>query len=189
MLDRRQGALLRSKRSPLPGFDPQLAHGEVLHVRCGEGSRDSNCGRSDEAVGLVQGGPRCGKVATPRPGEAAFGNAERCQPKAAEQPHSVGFLLRVEPAPDLLDRDGAHPWLSSQASQSGDSIGGRTASKSIDEHGRVEQQSRHYPARRPSASRCARTHVAGSSSQACPESGSEPRADSTSSQRRSSSSA
>jgi hypothetical protein len=63
----------------LPGFDPDLAHGEVLHVCGGQGSRDPNCCRSDETVGLVQCGSRCGKVAAPGSGEAAFGDAERKQ--------------------------------------------------------------------------------------------------------------
>lgn len=40
---------------------------------------------------------------------------------------------------DLLDRDGAHPRLSSQASQAGDPVGGRAPSKRVDEHGRVEE--------------------------------------------------
>ena len=123
----------------LPGFDPDLAHGEVLHVCGGQGSRDPNCCRSDETVGLVQCGSRCGKVAAPGSGEAAFGDAERSQSKAAKKPHRMGFLVGVEPTPDLLDRDGAHPRLSSQASQAGDPVGGRSASKRVDEHGRVEE--------------------------------------------------
>ncbi len=81
----------------LPGFDPDLAHGEVLHVCGGQGSRDPNCCRSDETVGLVQCGSRCGKVAAPGSGEAAFGDAERGQPKAAKQSHRMGFLVGVEP--------------------------------------------------------------------------------------------
>ena len=123
----------------LPGFDPDLAHGEVLHVCGGQGSRDPNCCRSDETVGLVQCGSRCGKVAAPGSGEAAFGDAERSQSKAAKKPHRMGFLVGVEPTPDLLDRDRAHPRLSSQASQAGDPVGGRAPSKRVDEHGRVEE--------------------------------------------------
>ena len=123
----------------LPGFDPDLAHGEVLHVCGGQGSRDPNCCRSDETVGLVQCGSRCGKVAAPGSGEAAFGDAERSQSKAAKKPHRMGFLVGVEPTPDLLDRDGAYPRLSSQASQAGDPVGDRAPSKRVDEHGRVEE--------------------------------------------------
>ena len=171
-----------------PVLDIEFRHREIGNVRRGQRRGDPDGRGCDQAVSLMEGDPALGELTTPAACTLRFGGAERHQPESPNQATSGRFLLRPKTTPDLLDRDGRYPRLDTDASESLDATGGGPSSERVDQHRRVEQQPGHaQPTRRGSPLRCARTQLAGPSSQSWPVSEMVPNDASISSQRRSSS--
>ena len=126
-----------------PVLHPEARHREVGHVGGGQRRPDAHGGGRDEAVDLVQGDPTFGVVSSPRPGPDTLGHTERRQAKASEESARRRFLGGSEPTPDLLDGDGAHPWLHPGAPERGDPTSRRAPAQGVDQNSGVEQQASH----------------------------------------------
>ena len=177
-----------NSRTDRPVLHVEFTHGKVVDVGRRERRTDARRRRGNQAVSLVQGNAPHGMRATPGAGPHSLGCSQRRKTQSVEKPSCRELFAGTKPTPDLLGRDRACPWIRAHASQPGDTERSRSASKRVDEHGRIQQEPSHrQPERRQSPCLCRRTHIAGSSSHSCPESDTAPSADSMSSQRRSSS--
>src|SRR6266545_7558993 len=184
--DRRRLRLLTGS----PVLDCQLREREILSIPRSKPRARSTGGRCNQAIGLGERLPSSCEVASPFACLPAFPFNERNDEQTREKPAYSVMLGRSQSAHNLFDVDRAYVRQiagGTQRLEPADCAG--SAAQKIDEHRRVEQDCCHQPTRAASARRCSRTHSAGSASQSCPSSEIEPRADWTSSQRRSSSSA
>lgn len=175
-------------------LDFQFWHREVCDVRCGQYRTSPYSRRSYQAVRLVQGCTHCRVLSSPATGAPAFRDTQRSHPQRLDQTTSRRFFFGAKTPPDLFDGNYGHPGFDTSTSQRPQTVRCGTAPERVDQYRRVKQEPRHgctgrtgQPERIGSLRRCARTHAAGSSSQSCPVSATDPKDPSISSQRRSSS--
>jgi hypothetical protein len=121
-------------------LDGQLGHREIDDVRCRQPCPYPDGCRRNEAVGLVKGDSPVGELTSPRTGANPFGDAQWSKPESVEQTPGDGLLIGAKAAPDLLDRDRAHPGFSAGSSQRGQPRRCGTAPQSVDENRRVQQK-------------------------------------------------
>ena len=97
----------------LPGDRPVLKvefrHRETSDVGGGQRCSNSDRGRGDQAVCLVEGDSPFCVVAPPTARTLSLGGTQRRQAQSPNEPPCGGFLLGVEASPDLFDGDRADP--------------------------------------------------------------------------------
>src|SRR5579884_1466454 len=125
-----------------------MLDGDAFHWEVGDLSGRQRCvdpgrGRRSKAVGLVEGNPALGELSAPCSCPHAFCCAKWRHTQALDEAVDDGLLCGPDASPDLLDRDCAHPWLSSCSPERGHSARGGAASEGVDQYRRVEQQPRH----------------------------------------------
>jgi hypothetical protein len=173
-----------------PAFDGHLDHRKITRVPGHEPpAKAVGCG-CDQAICLREGATAGCGLPPPLARLPPFGRSERSHSQASEEPASRILLPRKESTHGLLDVDGTDvrgvPRLAKRLEPTS-SVS--AAAQQVDKDRGIEQDGRHYPTRRSSWRRCARTHDEGSASHSCPWSPMEPSDDSIRSQRRSVSSA
>jgi len=94
-------------------IDGDPLHGKIVDVRGGDSRANSKRGRRDKTVRLVEGDSSVGKLTSPGAGADPLGGAQGRNPQTVEQTPDHWFFSPAQPAPDLFDRDGAHPWFCS----------------------------------------------------------------------------
>jgi hypothetical protein len=136
-------APLEPSNAGRPVIDRDLPHREVVDVCGGDRSTYSERGSRDQAVGLVEGHSSLRELTSPGTGADPLSGAQWRDPQTVEQAPGYWFFDLPQPAPDLLDRDGTHPWLRPDPSEPGHSRRRRPAPERVDQDRGVEQEPGH----------------------------------------------
>jgi len=112
-------ALTSSSGRPVIYSD--FRHREIVDVRGGDISANSESGSRNQTVGLMKGHSSVSELTSPCASTDSLSGAQRREPQTVEQPSGYWFLGVTQPAPDLLDRNSTHPWLHPDPSEPGHS--------------------------------------------------------------------
>ncbi len=124
-------------------LDGELGHRKVVGIPRRKASAQAHRGGGNEAVCLAKGRSARGKLLSPTSGQLTFTARDRREAEPREQPPDRRFFGRPGAAPDLLDVDCGDARRSIGPAQLTNTVGRRSAAKSIDQDRGVEQEQSH----------------------------------------------
>jgi hypothetical protein len=133
----------RPSVSGRPVIDSDIRHREIVDIRSGDISANSESGSRNQTVGLVKGHSSVRELTSPRAGSDPLSGAQRREPQTVEQASGYWFLRVTQPAPNLFDRNSTHPWLRPHPSEPGHSRRRGSPPERVNQDRRVEQEPGH----------------------------------------------